>query len=188
MSPAPLARRFAALAAAALTLAGCGAIHVSSYPEHGADLTQYRTYNWAPVDQRSTGDPRLDNNPFFQQQVQAAVAKQLASRGFEKTDSPSLLVHYHASVTQEISISEGERRDGYCKDCTPEVYDAGTLLIDLVDARTSRLVWRGWATGAIDGLIDHQEWMEQQIDEAVDRILNKLPQQVSARTATARPK
>jgi hypothetical protein len=102
----------------------------------------------------------------------------LASRGFEKATSPDLLIHYHASVTQDIYISGGERRDGDCEGCRPEVYDAGTLLIDLVDARTNRLVWRGWAKSSIDGVIDNQDWMEQRIDEAVARILEKLPRRL----------
>jgi hypothetical protein len=58
------------------------------------------------------------------------------------------------------------------------VYDAGTLLIDLVDARTNRLVWRGWAEGSVDGVIDNQEWMEARIDEAVTRILERLPRRL----------
>ena len=51
----------------------------------------------------------------------------------------------------------------------------GTWLIDLVDARTDQPVWRGWAKGAIDGVIDDQKWMEQRIDEAVALIMRKLP-------------
>jgi uncharacterized protein DUF4136 len=55
------------------------------------------------------------------------------------------------------------------------VYDAGTLFVDLVDTRTNRLVWRGWAEGSVDGVIDNQEWMEQRIDHVVTRILQRLP-------------
>lgn len=70
------------------------------------------------------------------------------------------------------------RIDGSCEDCHAEVYDAGTLLIDLVDAQTERLVWRGWAKGSLDGVIDNQAWMEERIDETVARILGKLPQEL----------
>lgn len=179
MHPARLARRCAVIAAAALALAGCATMNVSSYVERGVDLAQYRTYNWAPADDSATGDPRLDNNPFFQERVQAAVERQLASRAFEKATAPDLLLHVHASVTQDVYISGGERRDGSCEDCRPEVYDAGTLVIDFVDARTDRLVWRGWAKGSIDGVVDNQERMEQRIDEAVARILERLPRRLT---------
>jgi len=124
-------------------------------------------------------DPRLDNNRFFDERVRTQVEKVLASRGFKKTTSgtPDLLVHYHASVTQEIDIRNIDREYAYCDDadCRPYVYDTGTLFVDLVDPSTNKLVWRGWAEGSVDGVIDNQEWMEARIDDAVTRILERLP-------------
>ena len=162
--------RLAGLFTFVLALTGCAATDVSSYVAHGVALQAHHTYNWATVDARSTGDPRLDNNRFFEDRVQAAIEKQLASLGFRKTASAGLLVRYHASVTQDISIS-GSEGNGDCDECRAEVYDVGTLLIDLVDAQSDRLVWRGWATGSSDGVVDDQQWMEMRIDEAVARIM-----------------
>ena len=166
--------RLAGLLTLAFALAGCASTEVRSYVARGADFHSHRTYNWGPIEARPTGDPRLDNNPIFQHRVQAAVDEQLAGRGFEKTASPQFLVHYHASVTQEIQISPNDHGVA-CEECRPEVYDEGTLLIDLMDARTGLLAWRGWAKGSIDGVIDDQAWMEQRIDEAVARIMRELP-------------
>jgi hypothetical protein len=159
--------------------AGCATMNVNSYAERGADLRQYRTYNWGPPDTRSTGDPRLDNNPFFDERVRAQVEEQLARRGFSKGASArsDLLVHYHASVSQDIDIRQLDRSTSYCAnhDCKPFIYDKGTLFVDLVDSRTDKLVWRGWAEGSVDGVIDNQAWMESRIDEAVAKILARLP-------------
>jgi hypothetical protein len=167
----------AAVALGALTLTACASMDVRSFVERGADPTRYRTYNWGPADAQATGDPRLDNNPFFGERIQAQVEKRLNARGFEKTtaDPPDLLIHYHASVTQQINANGADQPYVSCVDCKPYVYDAGTILVDLVDARTRRLVWRGWAEGSIDGVIDDQAWMEKRIDDAVARILERLP-------------
>jgi hypothetical protein len=159
---------------------GCATMRVNSFVERGADLGQYRTYGWTAEDRFGTGDPRLDNNPFFQERVRAAVEKQLAARGYEKTssDAPDLVLHYHASITEQIEVSSIDRDSGNCfgaTDCRPYAYDAGTLVIDFVDARTDRLVWRGWAEDTMDGAIDNQRLMEQKIDDAVARILQRLP-------------
>ena len=163
----------------ALALTSCASSEVRSYVAPGVNLREHRTYNWVGDDIRSTGDPRLDNNRFFQERVQAAVEKQLSDRGFDKTAAPELLIRYRATVKQDVYISRPESVDVSCDGCRPEVYDAGTLLIDLVDARTKRLLWRGWAEGSIDGVIDDQKWMEQRIDETVARILKTLPQRMS---------
>ena len=88
------------------------------------------------------------------------------------------LIHYHASVTQHFEVNTVDRERGYCSDnCEPSVgqYDEGTLVLDMVDARTNKVVWRGSARGAVNGLIDNQRLMEQKIDEAVRRMLEPLP-------------
>lgn len=176
-----LARPFAraALLLAVLTGSGCAAATVQSYADQGLDLQQYRTFAWGPTAALSTGDPRLDNNQFFDTRVRLQVERRLASKDFEKTTSqaPDLLVHYHASVTQEIDVRTLDRDDrssdaaGY----EPYVFDAGTLFVDLIDRRTNRLVWRGWSQASIDGLIDDQRLLEERIDRAVARILDRLP-------------
>ena len=171
--------RFTALAVSVVLLSGCGAIRVNSYVKRGWDIGRYHTYNWGPPDTFSTGDPRLDNNRFFDERVRRQVETGLASRGFEKTTSgtPDLLVHYHASITTEIDLRNIDRGYGSCEDtdCGPYLYDAGTLFVDLVDPRDNKLVWRGWAEGSVEGVVDHQELMEARIDEAVTRILQRLP-------------
>jgi len=55
-----------------------------------------------------------------------------------------------------------------------ELDGIGVRVIDLVDARTSRLVWRGWVE-KLNPVIDNQDWMEEAIDWAVARIMKKLP-------------
>lgn len=170
--------RVAAIAVAALAIAGCASMQVSTYMPRGGDIAKYRTYAWGPADTFSTGDPRLDANPFFDARVRVAVEHHLDARGFEKTDAaPDLRLHYHASVSQRIYVRDVDRRDGFCDngDCGAEVYDQGTLLIDLVDAGTNTLVWRGWAEDSFDGVVERQARMEAEIDAAVARILERLP-------------
>jgi hypothetical protein len=166
---------------AALALAGCATLRVNSYLERGADFTRYRSYAWAERRDFSTGDPRLDNNRFFSQRVEEAVDMQLAARGFEKMSAGTadLLIHIHVRVDQRIDTAAFAPNDQRCivEECQPEIYDAGTLMVDLLDRRTDRLAWRGWAERSFDGVIDDQKWMETTIDKAVARILARLPQQ-----------
>lgn len=170
---------FAAIAVSALMLTGCATVHVNSYLERGRDLGGYHTFDWGPADALSTGDPRLENNRFFDERVRSQAERLLGSRGFEKVTSgtPDLLIHYHVNITQEVHVSHRDRGDrergGFDRD--PYVSDAGTLVIDLIDPRTETLIWRGWATGSMEGAIDDQAWMEARIDEAVTRILERLP-------------
>ena len=184
MTPLTPARHtFIALAAIAFVSVGCATMKVNSYAMRGLDISRYHSFDWGPADTFSTGDPRLDNNRFFDERVRAEVEKHLAAKGLEKTTgvAPDLLVHYHASVTQELDLRDFDQllESSYddCEEdeCRPFVYDAGTLFVDLVDPQTKTLVWRGWAQSNIDGVVDDQEWMEARINESIAQILQRLP-------------
>ena len=166
---------FASLLLLAGAVSGCAPFHVNSFTETGVRFT-FHTYAWAADNAVPTGDPRLDNNRFFSERVRESVDRELAARGFEKTalGSSDLVVHYHATITQEIELSGPTDRFEHCYNCGPSVYDAGTLVVDLVDARTDRLIWRGWAEH-VDPVIDNQDWMEETIDMVVIEIMKKLP-------------
>ena len=171
----------AAVTLAAMVLNGCATVRVNSYLERGVDFREYRTYAWGQADAFSTGDPRLDNNRFFIERVENAVDRQLASRGFEKRESgvADVVVHMHARLDQRIESDAIDRQYARCDvaNCRPFVYDAGTLLLDFIDTRTNQLAWRGWAERSLDGAIDDQDWMEATIDDAVAKILARLPRE-----------
>ena len=174
--------RFAALAIPMLALTGCATMNVSSHVDRNANFAPYRTYDWGPADALPTGDPRLDKDPFFQDHVQGAVEKELAAKGFERSTpgaAPDLLIHYHASISERIDINRVDREHGYCydDDCQARVfeYEAGTLVLDIVDARTNRVIWRGWAQDSVEDMLNNQDKMAQKINEAVRRMLARFP-------------
>jgi len=166
----------AVIAVAALSMASCAPVRVNASLERGMDFTQYKSFTWATDDKFSTGDPRLDNNEFFEHRLRANVERALTARGFERASESTaqLVVHYHANVQQKIDVNALDRKYGYCEECHSSIYDAGTITIDFVDAHTNRLVWRGWSEGTLEG-IDHQDLIEARVDEAVSRIMQKLP-------------
>jgi hypothetical protein len=173
--------QFAAIAVPALSLMACATMTVSSHAERGLDFARYRTYDWGPADALPTGDPRLDRNPFFQDHVQGAVEKQLAAKEFERSTgaTPDLLIHYHASINQRFDVYGVDREHGYCydDDCNARVvaYEAGTLVLDIVDTRTNKVIWRGWAQDSVEDVLNHEDRMARKINEAVTRMLAMLP-------------
>ena len=82
-------------------------------------------------------------------------------------------------MNQRLDVYRADREQGYCYgNCEPEVvnYEQGTLVIDVVDARTKKVVWRGWAQDTMTGVIDNQARLEKQVDEGVTRMMLLLPQ------------
>jgi hypothetical protein len=156
-------------------------MNVSSHVERDLDIAKYRTFDWGPADALPTGDARLDKDPFFKDHVQGAVEKSMTARGFEwaATGSPDLRIHYHANISERIDIDRLDSDRGYCggEGCAPATtrYEAGTLVVDVIDARTNKLIWRGWAQNTVKGMLENQDTMARQIDEAVTRMFARFP-------------
>ena len=173
--------RLIAVAICALSATGCATMTVSSHVQSGIDFGPYRTFDWGPADALPTGDPRLDQDPFFKDHLMGAVEKQLAGRGYERSSAgtPDLLIHYHASINQRLDVSGADREYGYCYDdaCKAWVvdYEAGTLVLDIVDTRTNRVIWRGWAQDSVEDVLNNRDRMTRKINEAVTRMLARLP-------------
>lgn len=160
---------------------GCASVTVGSHVARDVDFARSWTYSWGPADALPTGDARLDNNPFFNDHLQGAVERRLAARGWEvfPSGSPELLIHYHANVARRFDLDSIDGQLGRCygSDCGGRIreYEAGTLVLDIVDARTNRVVWRGWAQNSMEGIFDNQDRLERMINSAVERMLQRLP-------------
>jgi Domain of unknown function (DUF4136) len=134
--------QFTLAAIGTLAIAGCATMNVSSHVQRGLDVSRYHTYDWGPPDALPAGDPRLDEDPFFQDHLRGEVEKAMTLRGFEWS-------------------AVGERPD--------------LLVIDVIDARTNRLIWRGWAQSAVKGMLENEDTMARQINEAIARMFEEFP-------------
>jgi hypothetical protein len=166
--------------AAIVGLPGCAPLTVSSHLERTANFAQYVTYDWGPRDDFPVGDPRLDNNAIYVDYLQGTIEKQLAAKGFVRAigDEPDLFVHYHANVSQRVEVSQNHYGDATNYDAyEPRVteLELGTIVVDLIDAKTSRLVWRGWSQRSIAGVIDDQSRLEKMTAEGVMKMMATLP-------------
>ena len=166
---------------AAISMSACASATVSSHIERGINFGEYLTYDWGPPDNLPVGDPRLDNNPFFRDYLEGAIEKWMSFKGYDRATStpPDLLIHYHASVNQKVDVQETDRPYGYCYgDCADRVveFEQGTLIVDVIDARTKKVIWRGWAQDTMTGVIDDQSRLESQVTKNVALMMALLPQ------------
>jgi len=178
MRPRPVTLAIAAFAALALT--GCATMNVSSHIDRGVDFAQFRTWDWGPADALPTGDPRLDNNPFFKDYLAGAVEKEMTRQHYDHvtTGTPDLLVHYHANISKTFDVNGVDMRNGYCyDDCQPKVieYMQGTIVRDVVSTRTNRVVWRGWSQESMEGVIDNQDRLRDEITKGVTKMMKEMP-------------
>jgi hypothetical protein len=166
-----------------LASVGCDAPIRTGYDfDPSVDFSRYATYAWETADPLPTGDPRLDNNPVFEDRVHSAVERELEARGMRREESfPDLLVHYHASVRDRVDVFEVDREAGY--DMGSEYgpgtqvyqYDEGMLVVDLVDVERMRVVWRGWVQADVTAALDNPEALQRLVDTAVTQVFLNFP-------------
>jgi len=174
-----------ALATAAALSTACGGIPLTAGAdfEPSYDFAQYSSYSWDEPDDQPTGDPRLDNNPFFVHRLHTAIHWELATRGIQFGRSEglgaALVVHHHASVRDRVEVFEVERETDYSNDYQESTefiqYEEATFLVDIADARTGDIVWRGWAQLDLAKVLADPEMMRDQIDEAIRKMFESFP-------------
>ena len=160
------------------------------------DFSKYRTFAWMDSDVKGSQNP-VYYNQLATQQVEETVARELARKGLkEVTRRPDILLGYHFFVeekTRTVTNNNGPYgfygpysgwgRWGYAgwgpgwngfggTQSTQEKYEAGTVVVDMVDTRTKRLIWRG----AVQNAIGDPTKISQNLAKQVERIIEQFPQ------------
>ena len=145
--------------------------------DHQANFSQYKTYSWQEIKPaNSLWDARIKN----------AVDAQLAAKGWTQVASGGdvAVVAVKTSKTQRtlqtfydgFGGGWGWRRfgGGGLGDATTteQDYKVGTLVIDLYDAKTKQLIWRG---SAQDTLSDKAAKNEKNLDKGVAKMFKAFP-------------
>lgn len=114
--------------------------------------------------------------------VKGAVSEELVARGYrENTASPDLIVAYRVLerqakmkgyVNDVPTMVTGGKEVRTPSDTTTHVLLPGTLIISLIDSKTSEVVWDGFASGLVRDNAFITE--ETKIKEAVHLIMNEF--------------
>jgi len=146
-------------------------VHVDS--NSSANFAGYRTYDWRE------GTP--SSNPLSEQRIRAAVDQQMAAKGFTRvTADPDVIVATHVVTKdkQELSVNNfggfgyGFGYLGGPATASIETYTVGTLAVDLYDAKSMMLVWRGTGSATVS---DKPEKNTAKIEKAVTKMFKHDP-------------
>ncbi|MDX5419366.1 MAG: DUF4136 domain-containing protein [Hymenobacteraceae bacterium] len=141
-------------------------ISANSTFDNSVDFQVYRTFALVePTAVGTSADP-AQFEPLFDRRVRDAVATELVKKGLTPdAQNPDLLVAYDLAVALAPAAAAQSPDFGYSywygyrfnynttdfPDYRPiGKYPVGTMIIDLIDASSNELVWRGTAAGDID--------------------------------------
>ncbi len=159
-------------------------VHVD-YDRSGR-FSWYKTFAWAQSEETSLEG----HNDLMHSRIKNAIEYWLSQgRLTEVTEDPDLYVTYHAGTQEDIRVNAASFGYGFPGSWTWDpywfgpggtgasvsttsvsTYTAGTLVIDIWDAREKKLVWRGTA---IDVFFDDPKKADKKINKAIEKMIKQ---------------
>jgi hypothetical protein len=143
--------------------------------DRAVNFSKFRTYAW-------TGGTVLQDE-LNHTRVVRAIDTQLVSKGLFRVDDEreaDVLVAYHADFDENVRITGfstgfGPPRFGNVSGtATTQKVVSGTLIVDLMDARTRNVVWRGLAERDLDPSA-RPEKRDKNINTAAEKLFKHYP-------------
>lgn len=158
-------------ATAAAVVAGCSPVNVDRDYSLSYDFGQLDTYQWHP-DGPLDEDYRELGNDILHERIHEAVDNILEGKDYTRSDNPDFYVNYSVVTEKRVDVERLGRYDGYypriyghyhfpllgdrrywggfAYDYRGPVtdlqyYTYRTLILDIIDAESKRLVWRATA-------------------------------------------
>ena len=153
--------------------------------DRSADFSKYKTFAYQVC-------MRIDN-PLVDKRIVAGLENALALEGLTKAGGDAdVNVTYHSSTTEDVVIDTTSWGYGYgpgwawghggygygygggpvSSTTTIRKYTRGTLVIDIWDARTKELVWRGTAN---DTVSDDPAKNDKKVQKALQKLFKQYP-------------
>ena len=158
----------------AATTATLLAQKVSTDSDPAAPFASYHTYAW------TVGTP--SPNPLGDQRIHDAVDLQLAAKGLtRRAENPDLVVATHVLTHEERQLVANGFGYGWYGGgfgtVTEQTYVQGTLVVDLYDAHTKKMVWRGTGT---DTASDKADKNTKKVNKALAKMFERYPARPAA--------
>ena len=186
----PVATGLLALLPAGGPFAATGSAQTSIDFDGSTDFSRYKTYSW--------GQNTSSGNPVADQHIVEWIEAQLAAAGWTKVgrDEGEVVVAEHATVKNDTTVDTfytgwgtgwgwaGAGPTSGSGITVTQALRSGTLVVDLFDASTKKLIWRGTAEGALS---TKPEENFPKVEKIIGRLFKKFPPAPSAATTKPAP-
>ena len=144
---------------------------VSVNYNHSASFAQYHTYAWGSQNANQI------QNSILAQVAQQDINSAMKGKGFnmvQETQNPDIILIASGGMRQQTSYSAWGMRGigGGMGGITPEQNVEGTMVVDLYDAKTKSLIWRGIAQNTLNS---NGNKNQQMVEKAVQKMFKQWP-------------
>ncbi len=108
----------------------------------------------------------------MQQRAIVSILWLLAVPPAAAANGGDLKMDYHVILKNRAQVTAWGYQPGWGRSIDVQQYTEGTLVVDLIDSATDKLVWRGSAT---DVASDSPQTNEKRINDAMEKLFKKYP-------------
>jgi hypothetical protein len=166
-------------------LAGCSSYDIKYDYDVDSNFSAFKTYNWIPREiSNASGSARqaVQSNTLLDERIKRAVDTQMTAKGFTlATENPDVMLVYHVGAQDKVDVTDWGYTyagsywgGGLGRSVDVYQYTEGTLIVDMVNASTKQLAWRGSATGVVEPDLSPEQ-RESRINDVVSRIFQNYP-------------
>jgi len=144
---------------------------VSVNYDHSASFAQYHTYAWG------SNNTNQIRNSILAQVAQQDIESAMQGKGLQRVienQNPDLILTANGGMRQQTSYSAWGMRGigGGMGGITPEQNVEATMVVDLYDAKTQSLIWRGIAQNTLN---NNGNKNQQMVEKAVQKMFKQWP-------------
>jgi Domain of unknown function (DUF4136) len=144
---------------------------VSVNYNHDASFSQYHTYAWG------SNNTNQIQNSILAQVAQQDINAAMQGKGLQmvqESQTPDLILTASGGMRQQTSYSAWGMRGigGGMGGITPEQNVEGTLIVDLYDAKTQSLIWRGIGQNMLN---NNGNKNQEMVEKAVTKMFKQWP-------------
>jgi len=144
-----------------------------------ADFSAYRSFKIADDFKQGDGAKPENFNDLAMGRLTSAMVSEMKGRGYQLEEQyPDLLLTFHLRVDRELNYRTTPSAWNPWGTVNSYYDTNGTLVVNLIDQDTKKLVWQGYTT------VDWQrspEKRDKKLREAVSLIFTKYPYRVGGR-------
>lgn len=150
--------------------------------DRSVNFASYKTYQWVDIPGGAVPDQLIDRD------IKRAVDEQLAQKGLIKVEKdPDLYVGYQAVISLEKGVNlwgSSDNLGGWgpwgggwrTVQGQTSTIPVGILLVDLYDAKTKKMIWRGDGSKTID-LKKDPDKNYRNLEKAMAKLFRNYPPQ-----------
>jgi hypothetical protein len=173
-------------------MVGCSTINITTDYALEQDFDGYRSYQWHPDGTAKSASLEAMGGDIFDTRVRRLLEQTLADKGLVQSATADFYLNYSVVTEDRVSINTYNTYGGYgpgwgyygyggfgpwgvgSTQTSVHYYTQGTVIIDVVDAASNKLVWRSSADSRVDNN-STPEQKERNLRKAFAKMFEKFP-------------